>query len=73
MLSIYAKNYTFKELKAMHLPFEELSDRKIKKTRALATEEFPGAFIEKKTQHRVRMDKAKLDQFLEFTWRPYYY
>ena len=73
ILSIYAKNYTFKELKAMHLPFEELSDRKIKKARALATEEFPGAFIEKKTQHRVRMDKAKLDHFLEFTWRPYYY
>ena len=73
ILSIYAKNYTVKELKAMHLPFEELSDRKIKKARALATEEFPGAFLEKKTQHRVRMDKAKLDHFLEFTWRPYYY
>ena len=73
ILSIYAKNYTFKELKAMHLPFEKLSDRKIKKARALATEEFPGASVETKTQHRVRMDKAKLDHFLEFTSRPYYY
>ena len=73
ILSIYARNYTFKELKAMHLPFEKLSDRKIKKARALATEEFPGASVEKKTQHKVRMDKAKLDHFLEFTSRPYYY
>lgn len=73
ILSIYAKEYTSKELKAMHKSFEILSDRRIKKARALSTAEHPGAIIEKKTQHRVRMDKTKLDHFIEFTSRPYYY
>jgi hypothetical protein len=48
----------------MHKSFEILSDRRIKKARALATKEFPGAIIEKKIQHRARMDKTKLDHFL---------
>lgn len=55
ILSIYAKKYISKELKTMHQPFEVLSDRRIKKARALATEEFPGASIEKKPQHRIRI------------------
>ncbi len=57
----------------MHSSFEILSDRRIKKARALATEKSPGAFLKKRSQHRVRMDKTKLDHFLEFTSRPYYY
>ena len=73
ILSIYAKEYTSKQIKAMHSSFEILSDRRIKKARALATEKSPGAFLEKRSQHRVRMDKTKLDHFLEFTSRPYYY
>ena len=73
ILSIYAKEYTSKQIKAMHSSFEILSDRRIKKARALATEKSPGAFLEKKSQHRVRMDKTKLDHFLEFTSRQYYY
>jgi hypothetical protein len=73
ILSIYAKEYSPKQIKAMHSSFEILSDGRIKKARALAAEESPGALLEKKPQHRVRMDKTKLDHFLEFTTRPYYY
>ncbi|KAK3747366.1 hypothetical protein QZH41_005267 [Actinostola sp. cb2023] len=41
----------------MYEPFERLSDRQIRKARL----------------HKVRIDKAQLDHFLQFTSRPYFY
>lgn len=73
ILSIYASKYSAKELKAIHEPFERLSDRQIKKARQHSTAQGPGTPAIKKVQHRVRIDKAKLDHFLEFTFRPYFY
>lgn len=73
ILSVYARTYTVKELKAIHEPFERLSDRQIKKARQHSTDQGPGAIVVKQVQHRVRIDRAKLDHFLEFTFRPYFY
>ena len=73
ILSIYANRFTVKELKAIHRPFENLSDRQIKKARAHSSSEGPGIPITKISQHRIRLDKCQLDHFLEFTSRPYFY
>ncbi len=73
ILSIYANSFTAKELKEIHKSFENLSDRQIKKARALAKNEGPGVPAEKIPQHRIRVDQSQLDHFLEFTMRPYYY
>ena len=73
ILSIYADRFSANELKRMHQPFENLSDRQIKKARAQAKSEGPGVPIEKIPRHRIRIQQRQLDHFLEFTMRPYYY
>jgi len=73
ILSIYANKFTTTELKHLHKPFEDLSDRQIKKARAQAKTEGPGVPAEKIRRHRIRVDERQLDHFLEFTMRPYYY
>ena len=73
ILSIYANRFTVKELKAIHRPFKNLSDRQIKKARAHSSSEGHGIPITKIPQQRIRLDKCQLDHFLEFTSRPYFY
>lgn len=73
ILSIYVMNYTNEELKKLHAPFEKLSDHKVKKARKQARVNGPGVQPEKETQHRVRIDMVKLDHFLSFVDRPYFY
>ena len=73
ILSIYANRFTATELKALHRPFENLSDRQIKKERAHSSSTGSGVPLTKIPQHRVRLDKGKLDHFMEFTSRPYFY
>ena len=51
MMSIYADRFSANELKRMHQPFENLSDRQIKKARAQAKSEVP---VEKIPRHRIR-------------------
>ena len=51
-------------MKALHRPFENLSDRQIKKASGVPL---------KIPQHRVRLDKSKLDHFMEFISHPYFY
>ena len=51
ILSIYGNRFTVKELKAIHRPFENLSDRQIKKARARSSSEGPGIPITKIPQH----------------------
>ena len=60
ILSIYALHYTSNELKAMHVPFEKLSDRQIKKARTVP-------------HYSVRIDRSKLEHFLDFVDQPYFY
>ena len=73
ILSIYADRFTKKELKEIHKPFEDLSERQIKKARAQAKIEGPGIPVERLPRHRIRVDQRQLDHFLEFSMRPYYY
>ena len=73
ILSIHANRFTATELKAIHRPFENLSDRQIKKARAHSSSKGSGSPLTKIPQHRIRLDKGKLDHFMEFTSRPYFY
>ncbi|KAK3747345.1 hypothetical protein QZH41_007276 [Actinostola sp. cb2023] len=73
ILSIYAYEYTSEKLKRFHEPFEKLSDRKIKRAREHARTVGPGLPVEKKPSHRIRIDMTKLDHFLTFVNRPYFY
>ena len=73
ILSIYANRFTATELKAIHRPFENLSDRQIKKARAHSSSKGSGNPLTKIPQHRIRLEKGKLDHFMEFTSRPYFY
>lgn len=73
ILSLYALNYSFEELKKLHEPFEKLSDRQIKKARMQARKNGPGVPLQKTVTHRVRIDMIKLDHFLTFVNRPYFY
>ncbi|KAK2548096.1 hypothetical protein P5673_031796, partial [Acropora cervicornis] len=57
----------------LHEPFEKLSDRQIKKGRHQAKINGPGVPLEKAISHRVRIDMVKLDHFLTFVDRPYFY
>lgn len=73
ILSIYALRYTSNELKAMHAPFEKLSDRQIKKARTHAKTVGVGLEVEKVPHYRVRIDRSKLEHFLDFVDQPYFY
>ena len=73
ILSLYVLNYSTEELKKLHEPFEKLSDRQIKKARHQAKINGPGVPLEKAISHRVRIDMVKLDHFLTFVDRPYFY
>ena len=59
-------------MKALHRPFENLSDRQIKKARAQNSSKASGVPL-KIPQHCVRLDKSKLDHFMEFISHPYLY
>ena len=69
-LSIYTARFSANELKRIHQPSENLSDRQIKRSGAQAKSEVP---VEKISRHRIRRQQRQLDHFLEFTVRPYYY
>ena len=73
ILSIYALRFTLRELKAIHAPFEMLSDRQIKKARLHAKTVGVGLPVGNIPYHRVRIDKSKLEHFLSFVDQPYFY
>ena len=72
ILSIYASKYSYDELKRIHAPFENLSDRQIKKAKKHAKVVGAGMKIEKTPFHRVRIDLAKLSHFLSFVDQPFF-
>jgi hypothetical protein len=73
ILSIYAYRFPTKKLIELHKPYGNVTNCHIKRARAHATTVGPGEALHKETQHRVRIDKTKLDHFLEFVNRPYFY
>lgn len=73
ILSIYAYRYTMKEILTFHEPYERISLRQIKQARAHARKLGPGSSVPKVVNHRVRLDTNKVDHFVEFINRPYFY
>ena len=64
ILSLYQK---------IHQPYGKLSTWEIKQARSHANLNGPGTTPEVTTKHRVHLDMSKVDHFVEFTNRPYFY
>lgn len=73
ILSLYAYKYSVSTLKKLHLPYGKLSTRQIYRARCHARSLGPGSVPEQKIHHRVRIDMSKVDHFIEFINRPYFY
>ena len=73
ILSLYAYRYPTSMLQKIHQPYGKLSKWEIKQARAHAKLHGPGTIPEVKQKHRVRLDMGKVDHFVEFTNRPYFY
>ncbi|CAH3171677.1 unnamed protein product, partial [Porites lobata] len=73
ILSLYAQRYPMTKLKKIHQPYGSLSTWEIKQARSHAKMHGPGTMPEIKTKHRVRLDMGKVDHFVEFINRPYFY
>ena len=73
ILRLYVYRYPATTLKKIHEPYENLSTWEIKQARLHARSSGPGTLpINKKLPH-VRLDMAKVDHFVEFVNRPYFY
>lgn len=73
ILSLYAYRYPISMLQKIHQPHGKLSTWEIKQARSHANLSGPGTIPEVTTKHRVRLDMSKVDHFVEFTNRPYFY
>ena len=73
ILSLYAHRYPMSMLQKIHQPYGKLSTWEIKQARSHANLSGPGTTPEVTTKHRVRLDMSKVDHFVEFTNRPYFY
>ena len=73
VLSIYVYRYPINTLIKLHEPYGGVSKWQIKKARAHAKLNGPGSIPEKTISHRVCIDQSKLDHFLSFINRPYFY
>jgi len=62
-----------KVLQSFHKPYEKISLRQIKQARAHARKLGPGSSVPKLERHRVRLDTNKVDHFIDFVNRPYFY
>jgi len=60
-------------LQKIHLPYGKLSTWEIKQAHSHVNLSGPGATLEVTIKHRVRLDISKVDHFVEFTNRPYFY
>ena len=73
ILSLYAYKYSVSTLKKLHLPYGKLSTRQIHRARCHARSLGPGSVPEQKIHHCVHIDMSKVDHFIEFINRPYFY
>ena len=73
ILSLYTYPYPVKTLQKIHEPYAKLSEWRIRRARAHARECGPGSLVERSPCHRVRLPPIKLDHFLDFANRPYFY
>jgi hypothetical protein len=61
------------DVQQLHESVEKISARQIKKARAHAKTVGSGMPVEKAKKHRVYMDMAKVDHFIEFANHPYFH
>ncbi|CAB4008860.1 Hypothetical predicted protein, partial [Paramuricea clavata] len=73
ILSLYAHQYPVKTLQKIHGPYAKLTEWQIKRARSHARESGPGSLVETSPCHRIRLQPVKLDHFLDFVNRPYFY
>ena len=73
ILSLYAYRYPMSMLQKIHQPYGKLSTWEIKQAHSHANLSGPGTPPEVTTKHRVLLDMSKVDHFVEFTNRPYFY
>ena len=73
ILSLYAYRFSTEKLMRYHEPYEPLTRWQIKQARKHAKEKGPGIPQEKTVQHRIRLPMAKVDHFIDFVNRPYFY
>jgi uncharacterized protein YkvS len=73
ILSIYAHRYPTETLMKLHEPYGKITKWQVKKARAHANVNGPGNEVEKIKQNRIRIDRTKLDHFIDFANRPYFY
>lgn len=73
ILSLYAHRFPIDTLKKIHEPYEKLSSWQIKRARAHAKMHNPGAPLVKEIRHRQRLDMLKVEHFIDFANRPYFY
>ena len=57
----------------LHQPYETLTRWQIKRARKHAKLQRPGTPVEKPFRHRVRLSLPKVDHFIDFINRPYFY
>ena len=72
ILSIYADWYPAKVLMKKHEKYERITECQVRKAREHA-KTGPGIPVENLKRHRVRVDMKKVDHFLDFINRPYFY
>ena len=73
IVSIYAYRYTMKLLQKFPELYEKISLRQIKRARLHARKRGPGSNLPKVFSHRVRLDTSKVNHFIDFANRPYFY
>ena len=73
ILSLYAFRFSAEKLIKYHEPYERITHWQIKQARRHAKLLGPGAVDDKPLRHRVRLSMPKVDHFLEFVNRPYFY
>lgn len=73
ILSLYAYRHPLSTLKNIHEPYGKLSSWEIKQARSHAKLHGPGTPPEVKTKHHVRINMGKVNHFLQFVNRPYFY
>ena len=73
ILSLYAYRFAVEQLMRYYEPYEPLTLWQIKQARKHAKEKGPGIPQEKTVQHRIRLPMAKVDHFIDFVNRPYFY
>jgi len=73
ILSLHAYKHLDSTQKKLHLAYGKLSTRQIHRPQCHAKSLGPSSVAEQMVHYRVRIDMSKIDHFIEFINRPYFY